>query len=83
MIPESSVHPVAAIMPGIANPVTYHTANERMVVEGSDSSDDEVSVLRPNCVGTFLESVEAVVDTPIPGSGSLKEILPLVVPHLF
>ena len=79
-VPE--VHPVAAIMPGIPNPVAYHGANETLVLQGSDSSDDEVSGLKPNSIGAFLESVEVVVDVP-PGSETLKKITPLVVPHLF
>ena len=80
LVPE--VHPVTAIMPGIPNPVAYHTANETMVLEGSDSSDDEVSGLNPKSIGAFLESMEAVAEEP-PGSEALKEISPLTIPHLF
>ena len=69
-------------MPGVANPVAYHAANETMVLEGSDSSDDEVSVPTPNSAGTFLESVEAIADASTPQSQSLKEISLLIVPHL-
>ena len=79
-IPE--IHPVTAIMPGITNPVTYHAANNMTVLEGSDSSDDEVSVPTPNSVGAFLESVEAIVDASTLKSQSLKEISPLIVPYL-
>ena len=82
LTPELSVHPVTAIMPGIPNPVAYHAANKMTILEGSDSSDDKVSTSKPNSVGTFLESVEAVVNTP-PIPESPKEISPLIVPHLF
>ena len=79
-IPE--IHPVAAIMPGITNPVAYHAANDTTILEGSDGSDDEVSIPSPTSVGAFLESVEAIADTPTLESQYLKEILPLIVPHL-
>ena len=79
-VPE--VHPVAAIMPGIPNLVIYHSANKMTVLEGSDSSDDKVSDLNLKSISTFLESVEAVAEAP-PKSETLKEISPLIVPHLF
>ena len=68
-------------MPGILNSVAHHSANKTTILEGTDSSNDKVNVSKPNSIGTFLESVEAVMNTP-PIPGSLKEILPLVVPHL-
>ena len=79
-IPE--IHPVAAIMPGITNLVAYHAVNNTTILEGSDGSDDKVSIPSPTSVGAFLESVEAIVDTPTLESQSLKEISPLIVPHL-
>ena len=69
-------------MPGIPNLVIYHSANKMMVLEGSDSSDDKVSDLNLKSISTFLESVEAVAEAP-PKSETLKEISPLIVPHLF
>ena len=69
-------------MPGITNPVAYHAANDTMILEGSESSDDEVSIPSPTSVGAFLESVEGIVDTPTLESQSLKEISPVIVPHL-
>ena len=79
-IPE--IHPVAAIMPGITNLVAYHAANDMTILEGSDGSDNKVSIPSPTSVGAFLESVEAIADTPTLESQSLKEISPLIVPHL-
>ena len=62
--PASSTHPVAAIMPGITNPVAYHTANDTIVLNGSDNSDNEVSVHQPKFVGAFIESIKSVANTP-------------------
>ena len=69
-------------MPGITNLVAYHAVNDMTILEGSESSDDEVSIPSPTSVGAFLESVEAIADTPTLESQSLKEISPLIVPHL-
>ena len=83
--PEPSVHLVTAIMLGIMNPVTYHAANNTTVLDGSDDSDDEVSALRSNFIGAFIESVEAIANSPtLPESPKeISEISPLMVPHLF
>ena len=66
-------------MPGITNPFTYHAANTT-VLDGSDDSDDEVSASQPNFIGTFIESVEAIANSPtLPESP--KEISLLIGPY--
>ena len=69
-------------MPGIMNPVAYHAANKTTVLDGLDDSDDEVSASQPNFIAAFIESIEAVVNSPLLPE-SPKEISPLIVPHLF
>ena len=77
--PELSIHPVAAIMPGIMNPVAYHAVNETTVLDGSDDSDGDVSAPQSDLVGIVIESSEAAVNIlPEP----LKKAL-LTIPHLF
>ena len=69
-------------MPGIMNPVAYHATNKTSVLDGSDDSDDEMSALQPNLIAAFIESVEAIANSPLLPE-SPKEISPLIVPHLF
>ena len=57
-------HPVATIMPGIVNPVAYHAANSTNILDGSDDSDDEVSVHCNNLIGAFIESTDSIVTPP-------------------
>ena len=46
-------------------------ANNALVLDGSDNSDDEVCAHQPNFVGAFIDSLESVKNTTLK---SLKEV---------
>ena len=84
-IPTPNMHPVAAIMPAISNPVTYQVANSTSVLDGSDDLDDDVCAHQPGFVGAFIKCLESV---KIPKVKPFKEvtcleIAPITIPHLF
>ena len=77
--PSLSIHPVAAVFPGIANPVDYLTTNASSIIDAGDP-DSSVST---NChaIAAVNDSINApAVSMPLPANDATT---PISVLHLF
>ena len=89
---ESEAHPIAVLMPGVSNLVTYHATNMLTVFGETDSSENtnvsNIEVLDfHKVVAAIIENIDAPKDTmtsfPKENSSQISSLAPLMVPHLF
>jgi hypothetical protein len=80
--PSFTGHPVAAVFPGVSNPVDYAAPNAANVIGGSGDPDSSISdyFLNP-AVSAVIDAVDAAV--PMVVNVLNEAIAPLSVPHLF
>jgi hypothetical protein len=76
---SSSIHPVAAVFPGIANPVDYLATNASSIL-GDGDPDSSVSTYH-HAVAAIIESINApALSVPVSSDDTAA---PISVPHLF
>ena len=89
---ENVMHPIAALMLGVPNPVAYHASNLMTMVEDLEASDTSVVSVQVvldsfNVVGAFIENVKSPFDAmPDKKVNLVKTSMisaPFTVLHLF
>jgi hypothetical protein len=79
---DPDTHLVAAVFPGVSNPVDYLTANISSILSGNSDSNTSVSTsFPPPTVAAVIDSVD--VPARLVSTGQAEDISPLSVPHIY